>query len=73
MRAPYHNFVVITPMVMKFGGNIKIDVFYTIEANYLPHHYINPSVTKSICTHIGYQGGGGGRADNPRYLMTPLT
>ena len=32
---------------------------------------INPSVTKGISTHIEYQGGG--RAEPPRYLMTPLT
>ena len=27
---PNHNFVVIVPMVMKFGTGIKIDVFYTM-------------------------------------------
>ena len=30
MRAPHHNFVVIAPMIMKFGTDIKLDVFYTI-------------------------------------------
>ena len=25
-----HNFVVIAPMIMKFGTGIKLDVFYTI-------------------------------------------
>ena len=30
MRAPYHNFVVIAPMIMKFGTGIKLDVFYTM-------------------------------------------
>ena len=30
MRAPYHNFVVIGPMIMKFGTDIKFDVFYTM-------------------------------------------
>ena len=28
MRAPHHNFVVIAPMIMKFGTGIKLDVFY---------------------------------------------
>ena len=27
---PYHNFVVIAPMIMKFGTGIKLDVFYTV-------------------------------------------
>ena len=30
MRVPYHNFVVIAPMIMKFGTDTKIDVFYTM-------------------------------------------
>ena len=30
MRAPHHNFVVIAPMIMKFGKGIKLDVFYTM-------------------------------------------
>ena len=30
MRAPYHNFVVIALMIMKFGTGIKLDVFYTM-------------------------------------------
>ena len=30
MRLPPHNFVVIAPMVMKFGTGIKLDVFYTM-------------------------------------------
>ena len=30
MRAPYHNFVVIASMIMKFGTGIKLDVFYTM-------------------------------------------
>ena len=29
MRAPHHYFVVIAPMIMKFGTVIKLDVFYT--------------------------------------------
>ena len=29
-RAPHHNFVVIGPMIMKFGTGIKLDVFYTM-------------------------------------------
>ena len=32
MRAPHHNFVVIAPMLMKFGTGVKLDVFYTIVA-----------------------------------------
>ena len=30
MRAPHHNFVVIAPMIMKFGAGVKLDVFYTM-------------------------------------------
>ena len=30
MRAPHHNFVVITPMIMKFGTGVKLDIFYTM-------------------------------------------
>ena len=29
MRALHHNFVVVNPMIMKFGTVIKFDVFYT--------------------------------------------
>ena len=27
---PHHNFVVVAPMIMKFGTGIKLDVFYTM-------------------------------------------
>ena len=27
--ASHHNFVVIVPMIMKFGTSMKFDVFYT--------------------------------------------
>ena len=30
MRAPHHNFVVIAPMIMKFGTGVKLDAFYTM-------------------------------------------
>ena len=30
MRAPHHNFVVIVPMIMKFGTGVKLEVFYTM-------------------------------------------
>ena len=30
MRAPHHNFVVIAPMIMKLGTDIKPDVFFTM-------------------------------------------
>ena len=30
MRAPYHNFVIIALMIMKFGTGIQLDVFYTM-------------------------------------------
>ena len=30
MRASHHNFVVIAPMIIKFGTDIKLDVFYTM-------------------------------------------
>ena len=32
MSPPHHNFVVIAPMVMKFGTGVKIHVFYTMVA-----------------------------------------
>ena len=36
MRAPHRNFVVIAPMIMKFGTGVKLDVFYTmITKNFL--------------------------------------
>ena len=28
MRAPHHSFVVIALMIIKFGTDIKLDVFY---------------------------------------------
>ena len=34
MRAPHHNFVVIAPMIMKFGKGVKLDVFYTMVTLY---------------------------------------
>ena len=30
MRAPHHNFVVIAPMIIKFGTGVKLDVFYAM-------------------------------------------
>ena len=27
---PHHKFVVIAPMIMKFGRGVKLDVFYTL-------------------------------------------
>ena len=30
MRAPHHNFVVMAPIITKFGTGIKLDVFYTM-------------------------------------------
>ena len=30
MRAPHHNFVVIALIIMKFGTDVKLDVFYTM-------------------------------------------
>ena len=35
LRAPHHNFVVIAPMIMKFGTGVKLDVFYTMVAKNL--------------------------------------
>ena len=43
MRAPDHNFVVIAPMIMKFGTGIKLDIFCTmvtkIVMSLLLRHY----------------------------------
>ena len=33
MRAPQHNFVVIALMIMKFGTDVTLDVFYTMVTN----------------------------------------
>ena len=30
MRATHHNFVVIDPMIMKFGTSVKLNAFYTM-------------------------------------------
>ena len=30
MRAPHHNFVVFALMMIKFGIDMKLDVFYTM-------------------------------------------
>ena len=42
-EGPHHNFVVIAPMIMKFGTGIKFDVFYTmvtkIVMSLLLRHY----------------------------------
>ena len=41
-EGPHHNFVVIDPMIMKFGTGIKLDVFYTNEkfvSSLLLHNY----------------------------------
>ena len=27
-EGPHHNFVVVAPMIMKFGTGVKLDVFY---------------------------------------------
>ena len=35
IRGPHHNFVVIAPMIMKFGTGIKLDLFYTIKCSQL--------------------------------------
>ena len=32
--APYHDFVVNTPMIMKFGTDMKLDIFYTMVAKH---------------------------------------
>ena len=29
-KGPYHNFVVIAPVIMKCGTGIKLNVFYTL-------------------------------------------
>ena len=29
-EGPHHNFVVIAAMIMKFGTDVKLDVFYTM-------------------------------------------
>ena len=44
MKAHHHNFVVIAPMIMKFGTGVKLVVFYTMVTkefvtSILLHHY----------------------------------
>ena len=29
-EGPHHNFVVVAPMIIKFGTGVKLDVFYTM-------------------------------------------
>ena len=29
-EGPHHNFVVVAPMIMKFGTDVMLDIFYTI-------------------------------------------
>ena len=36
---PYHNFVVVALMVMKFGTGIKLDVLYTMATKSVRSHY----------------------------------
>ena len=31
-EGPHHNFIVIAPMIIKFGTDVKLDVFYTMVA-----------------------------------------
>ena len=39
MRAPHHNFVVISPMITTFGTGIRLDVLYTMVIKKLLRHY----------------------------------
>ena len=39
MRCPHHTFVVIAPMIMKFGTGVKLDVFYTMVTKCLWRQY----------------------------------
>ena len=40
MMVPHHNFVVIAPIVMKFGTGIKLNIFYTtVTKNWWHHNY----------------------------------
>ena len=32
MASPHHNFVVIAPMIIKFGTGMKLDEFYTVSS-----------------------------------------
>ena len=43
--SPHHNFLVIAPMIMKFGTGVRLDVFYTMVAekfltSLLLRHYV---------------------------------
>ena len=45
MRASHHNFVVVTPMIMKFGIGIKFGVLYTM---------LTKNVATSLLLHSYY-------------------
>ena len=47
MRAPHHNFVVIAPMIMKFGTGVKLDVFYTMVM------YVRNMMTQVLSRQFG--------------------
>ena len=35
MRAPHHNFVVIAPMIPKFGTSVKLNLIYTMVKKFM--------------------------------------
>ena len=49
-EGPHHNFVVVTPMIMKFGTDVKLDVFYTmvtkqfVTSLLLRHYDVTPCI-----------------------------
>ena len=48
MRAPHHNFVVIAPMIMKFGRSVKLDVFYAIVTKHCDVITITSSIRHNL-------------------------
>ena len=54
MKGPHHNFVVIAPMIMKFGTGIQLDVFYTMVTEKLVASLLlrNYDVITSISANI---------------------
>ena len=39
IMGPHHNFVAIIPMIMKFGTEIELDLFYTMATKKLINYY----------------------------------
>ena len=48
--ASHHNFVVIAPMITKFGTDIKLDIFYTMVTKRLVRSLLLRNYDVITCT-----------------------